>query len=65
MAVARKHLDVIEFYDKLTLVTNVVCASCKRKDILIDCEKEIIMEKAIGNSEVGIRIGKNQELYTS
>ena len=42
-------------------MTNVVCASCKRKDILIDCEKERV-EKAIGNSEVETGRGKNQEL---
>ncbi|GJS55265.1 zinc finger MYM-type protein 1-like protein [Tanacetum coccineum] len=61
MAVARKHLGVVDFFDKLTLVTNVVCASCKRKDILIDCEKERV-EKAIGNGEIETRMGKNQEL---
>ncbi|GKF66404.1 zinc finger MYM-type protein 1-like protein, partial [Tanacetum coccineum] len=31
VAVARKHLGVVDFFDKLSLVTNVVCASCKRK----------------------------------
>nr|GEV47623.1 hypothetical protein [Tanacetum cinerariifolium] len=44
--VARKHLGVVDFFDKLILVTNVVCASCKRKDILIDSEKERV-EKAM------------------
>ena len=49
VTVARKHFGVVNFFDKLTLETNVVCASCKRKDILIDCEKEIVV-KAIGNT---------------
>ncbi|GJW55520.1 zinc finger MYM-type protein 1-like protein [Tanacetum coccineum] len=61
VAVARKHLGVVDFFDKLTLVTNVVCTSCKRKDILIDSEKERV-EKAIGNGEVETGRGKNQEL---
>ncbi|GJU36951.1 retrovirus-related pol polyprotein from transposon TNT 1-94 [Tanacetum coccineum] len=61
VAVARKHLGVVNFFDKLALMTNVVCASCKRKDILIDSEKERV-EKTIGNGEVETERGKNQEL---
>ncbi|GJS47664.1 zinc finger MYM-type protein 1-like protein [Tanacetum coccineum] len=62
VVVARKHLGVVDFFDKLSLVTNVVCASCKRKDILIECEK-VRVEKAIGNGEVETGCGKNQELF--
>ncbi|GJR61901.1 zinc finger MYM-type protein 1-like protein [Tanacetum coccineum] len=54
VVVARKHLGVVGFFDKLSLVTNVVCDSCKRKDILIECEK-LRVEKAIGNGEVETR----------
>ncbi|GJU53370.1 zinc finger MYM-type protein 1-like protein [Tanacetum coccineum] len=51
VAVAKNHLGVVDFFDKLSLVTNVVCDSCKRKDILVECEK-VRVEKAIGNGEV-------------
>ncbi|GKC63477.1 zinc finger MYM-type protein 1-like protein [Tanacetum coccineum] len=61
VAVAKKHLGVVDFFYKLSLVTNVVCASCKRKDILIECEK-VRVEKVIGNCEVKTGSGKNQEL---
>ncbi|GJR89192.1 zinc finger MYM-type protein 1-like protein [Tanacetum coccineum] len=61
VTVANKHLGVVDFLDKLSLVTTIVCASCKRKDILIKCEK-VRVEKAIGNGEVETRSGKNQEL---
>ncbi|GKC30074.1 zinc finger MYM-type protein 1-like protein, partial [Tanacetum coccineum] len=61
VAVARKHLGVVNFFDKLALMTYVVCASCKRKYILIDFEKERV-EKTIGNGEVETERGKNQEL---
>ncbi|GJS82922.1 zinc finger MYM-type protein 1-like protein [Tanacetum coccineum] len=61
VAVAKKHLGVVDFFYKLSLVTNVVCASCKRKDILIECEK-VRVEKVIGNREVKTGSGKNQEL---
>nr|XP_043613759.1 uncharacterized protein LOC122585701 [Erigeron canadensis] len=61
VAVAKKHLGVVNFFEMLSLVTNVVCASCKRKDMLLDAEKERV-EKAIGNDEVETGSGKNQEL---
>ncbi|GJW15624.1 zinc finger MYM-type protein 1-like protein [Tanacetum coccineum] len=50
VAVARKHLGVVDFFDKLSLVTNVVCASCKRKDILIECEKVLEFVENKGNN---------------
>ncbi|GJS33589.1 zinc finger MYM-type protein 1-like protein [Tanacetum coccineum] len=62
VTVAKQHLGVVVFFDKLSLLTTVVCASCKIKDILIKCEK-VRVEKAIGNDEVETGSGKNQELY--
>nr|GEV15886.1 hypothetical protein [Tanacetum cinerariifolium] len=47
VAVVRKHLGVVDFFDKLTLVMNVVCSSCKQKDILIDCEKREWKKKLV------------------
>nr|XP_043615991.1 zinc finger MYM-type protein 1-like [Erigeron canadensis] len=40
VAVARNHLGVVNFFDKLSTLMNVVLASCKRTDILREKEKE-------------------------
>ncbi|XP_071726736.1 uncharacterized protein [Rutidosis leptorrhynchoides] len=61
VAVARKHLAIVNFFDKLAVLMNVVCASCKRKDILLEMEKERV-EKEIGSGIIETRRGLNQEL---
>ncbi|XP_071712423.1 uncharacterized protein [Rutidosis leptorrhynchoides] len=61
VAVARKHLALVNFFDKLAVLMNVVCASCKRKDILLDKEKERV-EKEIGSGIIETGKGLNQEL---
>ncbi|KAL7589555.1 hypothetical protein Lser_V15G40695 [Lactuca serriola] len=45
---------------QLALVVNVVCASCKRKDIIRDSYKERV-QKEIGNGEIETGRGLNQE----
>ncbi|XP_071699686.1 uncharacterized protein [Rutidosis leptorrhynchoides] len=61
VSVARKHLAIVNFFDKLAILMSVVCASCKRKDILIDEEKERV-EKGIGSGIIETGRGLNQEL---
>ncbi|KAI3740953.1 hypothetical protein L2E82_31428 [Cichorium intybus] len=47
VAVAKKHKGVKDFFEQIALVVNVVCASCKRKDILQEKARESV-QKAIG-----------------
>ncbi|XP_071708766.1 uncharacterized protein [Rutidosis leptorrhynchoides] len=61
VAVARKHLAIVNFFDKLSVLMNIVCASCKRKDILLDIQKERV-EKEIGSGIIETGRGLNQEL---
>ncbi|XP_071706723.1 uncharacterized protein [Rutidosis leptorrhynchoides] len=61
VAVAKHHEGVGDFFDKLALVVNVVCASCKRKDMIRDAHKDRIAEE-IAKGEVETGSGKNQEL---
>ncbi|GKE36709.1 zinc finger MYM-type protein 1-like protein [Tanacetum coccineum] len=61
MAVAKNHKSVRDFFDVLSTVMNVVCGSCKRKDILQESHKERL-EKEIENGEIEIGRGKNQEV---
>lgn len=61
VAVAKKHKSVKDFFDVLSTVTNVVCGSCKRKDILQESYKERL-EKEIEEGEIETGKGKNQEV---
>ncbi|XP_071728488.1 uncharacterized protein [Rutidosis leptorrhynchoides] len=57
----KKYLGIVNFFDKIAVLLNVVCASCKRKDILIDTEKERVKEQ-IGSGKLETGTGLNQEL---
>ncbi|XP_071713304.1 uncharacterized protein [Rutidosis leptorrhynchoides] len=61
VAVARKHLAIVNFFDKIAILMNVVCASCKRKDILLDTEKKRV-EEEIGSGRIETGKGLNQEV---
>ncbi|XP_039003134.1 zinc finger MYM-type protein 1 [Hibiscus syriacus] len=61
VAVAKNHDGAHEFFEQVALVVNVVCASCKRKDIIRESyKKRLQMEIGIGETETGR--GLNQEL---
>ncbi|KAI3763962.1 hypothetical protein L2E82_13960 [Cichorium intybus] len=60
VAVAKKHEGVKDFFEQIALVVNVVCASCKRKDILREKARESV-QKAIGKGELETGRGLNQE----
>ncbi|XP_022030925.1 zinc finger MYM-type protein 1-like [Helianthus annuus] len=61
VTVARKHLGVVNFFDNLSILMNIVCSSCKRTDILRYNEKERV-EKEIGSGILETGSGLNQEL---
>ncbi|XP_022004596.1 zinc finger MYM-type protein 1-like [Helianthus annuus] len=43
----KKHLGVLNFFDNLSILMNVVCSSCKRTDILRENEKERVEKKLV------------------
>ncbi|GKA78864.1 zinc finger MYM-type protein 1-like protein, partial [Tanacetum coccineum] len=59
--VAKNHDGVGKFFDILSTVTNVVCGSCKRKDMIRKSYKERL-EKEIAKGEIETGKGKNQEV---
>ena len=61
MAVAKKHFDVGDFFDMISLLLNEVGASCKRKDLLRESQKEII-EKEVDDGERKTGKGLNQDV---
>ncbi|KAI3702031.1 hypothetical protein L6452_27627 [Arctium lappa] len=61
VAVANKHDGVENFFNMLSMVVNVVNASCKRKDMLRQSYKDRVQE-AIGNCEIETGRGLHQEL---
>ena len=61
VAVARNHNGVGNLFEMLSLVVNVVCGSCQRKDMLRESYSKRVLE-AIGNNEVATGKGLNQEL---
>ncbi|XP_076923185.1 uncharacterized protein LOC143585242 [Bidens hawaiensis] len=61
VALANKHDDVWAFFEKVTTLTNVVCSSCKRIDMLRESQQEKLKE-AIGREELETGSGLNQEL---
>ncbi|KAL9661194.1 hypothetical protein QQ045_026016 [Rhodiola kirilowii] len=60
VAISKKHFEVGDFFDKLSLLLNVVGASCKRRDMIRDKYQEQLKE-AIGNCEIRTGSGLNQE----
>ena len=47
MAVTKKHPDDGDFFDMLVVLMNVVCASCKRTNMMRESQKEKL-EESIG-----------------
>ena len=60
VAVAKKHDGVHNFFEEIALVVNVVCASCKRKDMLREAARERV-KKCMLSGELAIGKGLNQE----
>ncbi|KAL7616349.1 hypothetical protein Lser_V15G04463 [Lactuca serriola] len=60
VAVTKNYDGADDFFEQLALVVNVVCASCKRKDIIRDSYQEMV-QKQIGNGEIGTGRGLNQK----
>lgn len=60
VGVARHHLKIGDFFNMVSSVVNVVGASCKRRNILMEKQAEVIRE-AINNDEVQCGKGLNQE----
>lgn len=61
VAVAKKHFDVGNFFDMISLLLNVVGASCKRKDAFRENHKETI-EKEVNDGERKTGKGLNQDV---
>ncbi|KAI3697822.1 hypothetical protein L6452_30919 [Arctium lappa] len=61
VAVAHKHIEVGKFFDMISSLMNVVCASCKRSDMVRESQKEKVQE-VIGSGETETGSGLNQEL---
>ncbi|ESQ38835.1 hypothetical protein EUTSA_v10022494mg [Eutrema salsugineum] len=60
VAVAKKHLEVENFFDKIFVLVNVVVASCKRKDKMKEIHWDTI-EKGVSSGEIKTGKGLNQE----
>ena len=60
VAVAKKHDGVSDFFEQISLVVNVVCASCKRKDLLREQARERV-QKGLCSGELETGRGLNQE----
>ncbi|GKB34435.1 zinc finger MYM-type protein 1-like protein [Tanacetum coccineum] len=61
VVVAKNYKGIRDFFDVLSTVKNVVCGSCKRKYILRESNKEILV-KEIEKGEIKTQRGKNQEV---
>ena len=61
VAVVKKHLNVGDFFDLISLLLNVVGASCKRKDLIREKHRKKILEGII-NGEISTRTWLNQEI---
>ncbi|CAM8879731.1 unnamed protein product [Rhodiola kirilowii] len=61
VAISKKHFEVGDFFDKLSLLFNVVGASCKRTDMIRNKYQEQLKE-AIGNCDIRTGSGLDQEL---
>ncbi|XP_052627808.1 uncharacterized protein LOC111880587 [Lactuca sativa] len=60
VAVAKKHDGVSDFFEQISLVVNVVCASCKRKDMLREQARQRV-QKGLCSGELETGRGLNQE----
>ncbi|XP_052619725.1 uncharacterized protein LOC128126046 [Lactuca sativa] len=60
VAVAKKHDGVSDFFEQISLVVNVVCASCKRKDLLREQARQRV-QKGLCRVELETERGLNQE----
>ncbi|XP_052619650.1 uncharacterized protein LOC111918703 [Lactuca sativa] len=60
VAVAKKHDGVSDFFEQISLMVNVVCASCKRKDLPREQARER-MQKGLCSGELETGRGLNQE----
>ncbi|XP_052625820.1 uncharacterized protein LOC111909411 [Lactuca sativa] len=60
VAVAKKHDGVSDFFEQISLVVNVVCASCKRKDLLREQARERV-QKGLCSGDLETGRGLNQE----
>ncbi|XP_052619778.1 uncharacterized protein LOC111891719 [Lactuca sativa] len=60
VAVAKKHDGVSDFFEQISLVVNVVCASCKRKDLLREQARQRV-QKGLGSGELETGRGLNQK----
>ncbi|ESQ46879.1 hypothetical protein EUTSA_v10028186mg [Eutrema salsugineum] len=60
VAIAKKHFEVGDFFDKISTMLNVVGASCKRKDKFQEIYRKEI-EKEINDGEISTGKGKNQD----
>ena len=61
VAVAQKHFGVVDFFDKLAVLLNVVGASCKRKDMVREDHLKRIEERT-KKGEMKTGKGLNQEV---
>ena len=60
VAVAKKHFEVSDFFDKISVLLNVVGASCKRQDMIREDQRKII-EEGVSHGEIKTGKGLNQE----
>ncbi|KAF8089149.1 hypothetical protein N665_0516s0007 [Sinapis alba] len=60
VAVAKKHFEVSDFFDKISILLNVVGASCKRQDMIREDQRKII-EEGVSKGEIKTGKGLNQE----
>ncbi|XP_062222594.1 uncharacterized protein LOC133921645 isoform X2 [Phragmites australis] len=60
VAVAKKNDDISDFFDMISLLLNVVGASCKRKDMIRESQQERV-KKGIGSGQICSGTGLNQE----
>ncbi|CAH9107338.1 unnamed protein product, partial [Cuscuta epithymum] len=61
VAVSKKHFEVGDFFDMISLLLNVVGASCKRRDMIRQSHQEKV-KQAISSGEISTGTGLNQEL---
>jgi hypothetical protein len=61
IAVARKNDDISDFFDMVSLLINVVGASCKRKDMIRESQQKRV-SKAIGSGQLGSGLNQEQSL---
>ena len=60
VAVAKKHEDISDFFYMISILFNVVGASCKRKDMIREKHQEDVI-KAIGSGQISTGRGLNQD----